>query len=148
MKQCKLATVALSGAAAMLLVTPIRLARAADEAKEHGPIAWTESLDDAKKTAAREKKIIFVDFWATWCGPCKQMLKTTYQDKAVVERSKRFVPVLVNFDKQPALVKKYHIGQIPVVMFLDARGKVLKRAEYLDPKAMLAAMDQVLKKKR
>jgi thioredoxin-like negative regulator of GroEL len=76
------------------------------------------------------------------------MLKTTYQDKAVVERSKRFVPVLVNFDKQPALVKKYHIGQIPVVMFLDARGKVLKRAEYLDPKAMLAAMDQVLKKKR
>src|SRR5215212_4419673 len=77
--------------------------RAEDAAKEHGPIAWMESLENAKKTAAKEKKVIFVDFWATWCGPCKQMLKTTYQDKQVVERSKQFVPVLVNFDKEPAI---------------------------------------------
>ena len=135
--------------AATLLVGLLpAMARAEDAAKSHGPIAWTESLEDAKKTAAREKKIIFVDFWATWCGPCKQMLKTTYQDKQVVERSKQFVPVLVNFDKEPALVKKYHIGQIPVVMFLDAKGNVLKRTEFLDAKGMLKAMDEVSKKRR
>jgi thioredoxin-like negative regulator of GroEL len=123
-------------------------ALADDEAKAHGPIAWTVSLDDAKKTAAKEKKPIFMDFWAPWCGPCKQMLKTTYQDKAVVERSKQFVPVLVNFDKQPALVKRYNVGQIPVVLFLDTHGKVLKRAEFMDAKAMLKAMDEVAKKAR
>jgi hypothetical protein len=76
------------------------------------------------------------------------MLKTTYQDKAVVERSKQFVPVLVNFDKQPALVKRYNVGQIPVVLFLDTHGKVLKRAEFMDAKAMLKAMDEVAKKAR
>ncbi len=123
-------------------------ARAQDAAKDHGPIAWTESLENAKKTAAKEKKIIFVDFWATWCGPCKQMLKTTYQDKQVVERSKKFVPVLVNFDKEPDLVKKYKISQIPVVMFLDAKGNVLKRAEFLDAKGMLKVMDEVSKKRK
>ena len=123
-------------------------AGARDDAKDHGPIAWTESLDAAKVTAAKEKKIIFVDFWATWCGPCKQMLKTTYQDKQVVARSKAFVPVLINFDKEPALVKKYHIGQIPVVMFLDSRGAVLKRAEFLDAKGMLKAMDEVSRKRK
>jgi thioredoxin 1 len=121
--------------------------RAEDAAKEHGPIAWTESLEAAKKTAAKEKKIIFVDFWATWCGPCKQMLKTTYQDKQVVERSKQFVPVLINFDKEPAIVKKYNIGQIPVVLFLDSKGNVIKRGAFMDAKAMLKTMDEVAKKK-
>ncbi len=136
-----------SGAVLAMGVAP-GLARAADAAKEHGPIAWTESLEGAKKTAAREKKILFVDIWATWCAPCKLMLKTTYQDKQVVERSKQFVPVLVNFDKEPAFVKKYKVGQIPVVMFLDAKGNVLKRAEFLDAKGMLKLMDEVAKKRK
>jgi thiol:disulfide interchange protein len=123
--------------------------RAEDPAKEHGPIAWKASLDEAKKVATKEKKIIFMDFWATWCGPCKQMLKTTYQDKQVVEKSKQFVPVLVNFDEQPALVKKYHIGTIPQVFFLDAKGNVIKKTEpkYVDAKEMLKLMNEVSKKK-
>jgi thiol-disulfide isomerase/thioredoxin len=121
--------------------------RAGDESGMHGPIPWTESLDAAKKTAAQQKKVILVDFWATWCGPCRQMLKTTYQDKQVVARAKQFVPVLVNFDKSPAIVKQYKIGQIPVVLFLDAKGNVLKRAQFMDAKAMLRAMDEVGKKR-
>jgi len=133
-------------AAAMLLLLVPGIVRAADDLKSHGPIAWTDSLEGAKKTAAKDKKVIFVDFWATWCGPCKQMLKTTYQDTQVVERSKKFVPVLINFDKEPALVKKYKIGQIPVVMFMDAKGNVLKRCDFLDAKGMLKAMDEVSKK--
>ena len=132
--------------AALLFSLTATFAHAEDAAKEHGPIAWTESLENAKKTAAKDKKIIFVDVWATWCGPCKQMLKTTYQDKQVVERSKKFIPVLVNFDKEPAFVKKYHITQIPVVMFLDTKGNVLKRAEFLDAQGMLKVMDEVGKK--
>ncbi len=136
-------------AAALLVCCLAQVARAReDAAKAHGPIAWTESLDDAKKTAAKEHKIIFVDFWAPWCGPCKQMLKTTYQDKAVVERSKQFVPVLVNYDNQTALIKKYRIGTIPVVMFLDSKGNVLKKTDpkYLDARSLLQVMDEVSRK--
>jgi len=132
---------------ALLLVGGVG-ARAEDAAKDHGPIAWTESLDAAKKKAAKEKKVIFVDFWAPWCGPCKQMLKTTYQDKQVVERSKQFVPVLINFDKEPGIVKKYNIGAIPVVLFLDANGNVIKKGAFMDAKTMLKTMDEVSKKKR
>jgi thiol:disulfide interchange protein len=147
--RAKLAEFAAAATFLALLCLPAT-AGAQDAAKDHGPIAWKDSLDEAKKIAVKEKKIILMDFWAPWCGPCKQMLKTTYQDKDVVERSKKFVPLLVNFDKQPDLVKKYQIGTIPQVFFLDAAGKVLKKTEpkYLDAKALLKIMDEVSKKSK
>lgn len=134
------ATVLAMGLAAITIAAPVR-------AQAHGPIAWTESPEEAKRTAIKEKKLIMMDFWAIWCGPCKKMLNTTYKDKEVVERSKKFVPLLVNADKQPALVKKYDIGTIPQVLFVDSKGAVVAKgpASYLDAKALLALMDDATK---
>src|SRR5579871_5841165 len=121
---------ALAGVAALALMsTGVKTLHAEESAaKAHGPIAWKESLAEAQKIAAKEKKVIFIDFWAEWCGPCKQMLATTYKDKQVVSRSKKFVPVLVNVDKQQNLANKYSVESIPTVLFLDVKGKVLVRS--------------------
>ena len=140
-----IAVLGLMGAAALLPAISV----AADEKdlKKHGPIAWQGSLQAAMKIAAREKKPIFVDFWAEWCGPCKQMLATTYKDKAVVARSKQFVPVLINADEQPALLEKFGISGIPTVVFLDAKGKVLLQATgYESGPEFLKTMQQAAKK--
>jgi thiol:disulfide interchange protein len=94
-------------------------------AKAHGPIAWQNDLAKAQKIAAKEKKLIMVDFYADWCGPCVEMLKTTYKDKAVVARSKEFVPLLIDVDKHPELARKYDVTGIPRVIFMDAKGKVV-----------------------
>ena len=117
-------------------------------AKAHGPIAWTESLAEAQKIAAKEKKVIFIDFWAEWCGPCKKMLATTYKDKTVVARSKQFVPVLINIDKQKELAAKYKIEAIPTVIFMNAKGKVLVQPEpsLYTAKEFLKLMDEAEKK--
>ena len=137
------------GAALLMLVSAGSSVSAnpGDAAKKHGPIAWTESYDKAQKTAAKEKKIVMVDFWAEWCGPCKQMLGTTYQDKAVVTRAKQFVPVLIDIDKQPKLAGKYSVASIPTVIFLDSKGKVLARSEgYIDAPTFLKVMDEAKRK--
>ena len=121
----------------------------ADEsaAKKHGPIAWVEKLDEAKKIAAKEKKIVFMDFYADWCGPCKQMLATTYKNPDVVARSKKFVPALINVDKNKELAEKYQISAIPAVLFLDGKGKVIVRSDgYVEAPEFLKLMDAAVKR--
>ena len=140
-----IAVMGLTGAVGLLPATSVTANEA--DLKKHGPIAWQGTLAAAMKIAAREKKPILIDFWAEWCGPCKQMLATTYKDKAVVARSKQFVPVLINADEQPKLLEKFGISAIPTVVFLDAKGKVLLQATGLqDSATFLQTMSQAAKK--
>ena len=142
------AAIAVLGLTSVMGLLPA-VSTAADEKdlKKHGPIAWQGSLQAALKIAAREKKPIFIDFWAEWCGPCKQMLATTYKDKAVVARAKQFVPVLINADEQPKIAEKFGINGIPTVVFLDAKGKVLLQTTgYESGPEFLKMMDQAAKK--
>ena len=116
--------------AGLLLLAGARSPLKADEndLKSHGPIQWIDSVDQAKKLAAKSHKPIMIDFWAKWCGPCLQMLATTYKDKQVLEKSKLFVPVLINYDKAPEVVKKYKISSMPVLIFLDSKGKIIEQS--------------------
>lgn len=119
----------------------------AAQAQNHGPIPWTTSLSAAQKTAAKEKKVILVDFTASWCGPCQQMLKTTYQDKGVVTDAKGFVPVLVDVDKQKQVAAKYKVTSIPTILFLDAKGKILgQTVGYTDAAQLRKLMNEAKSK--
>ena len=112
----------------------------------NGPIAWMSSLNKARDIAAKEKRPILVDFYAEWCGPCQEMLRTTYKDKAVVARSAKFVPVLIDVDKQSELAEKYGVQAIPTVVFLNAKGEVLQRESgYHTAREFLNIMDSVEK---
>jgi thiol:disulfide interchange protein len=139
---------ALVGAALALAATHSIPAIAQSSAGQKGEaIAWNDSFKAAQKTAVQKKKVLFLDFGATWCGPCQEMLHTTYKDSAIVAHSKSFVPVLVDVDKSADLAKKYNVDAIPVVLFLSPRGKVLARSVgYLQPQQLLKLMDEAQKK--
>src|SRR5579862_8267644 len=104
----RLCLAAVVGSALALSVThSLPVAAQSPGAQKGASLAWNNSFAAAQKTAARDKKVMLLDFGATWCGPCQEMLHTTYKDGAVVARSKAFVPVLVDVDKSGALAKKY-----------------------------------------
>jgi thioredoxin 1 len=70
------------------------------------------TLDDVLKT----DKLVLIDFWAEWCGPCKMIgpiideIGTEYQDRVVVGK--------VDVDNNDETTTKYGIRNIPTVLFI------------------------------
>lgn len=88
----------------------------------HG--SWSEALAKAKT----EEKIIFVDAFASWCGPCKRMASQTFPDpKAGDYFNANFVNMKIDMEKpeNSEFAEKYPVGSYPTLMFIDATGKIV-----------------------
>lgn len=78
-------------------------------------------LDSAKKAG----RPMLVDFTATWCDPCLEMERKFWPNPEVVELSKNFVCVRLNFDTERDVADKYLVRAIPNVVFADPWGRGL-----------------------
>ncbi len=68
---------------------------------------------DKKVVDASENKLIIVDFWAPWCGPCKQL--TPIMEKVAKENSDAFELVKINIDENSEIASQLRIQSIPTV---------------------------------
>jgi len=86
------------------------------------------SLETAKQIAKKENKLIFIDIYTTWCGPCKLMQKNTFTDAKVGDFfNKNFVNLAIDAEKEGvALAKEFKIVNFPSFLFLDASGKLVQ----------------------
>ncbi len=70
--------------------------------------------------AASKEQPVIVDFWAPWCGPCKQL--TPIIEKVVSEAKGRVKLVKINIDENPAVAGQLRVQSIPAVFaFVDGR---------------------------
>ena len=78
---------------------------------------WEENL----KTAKAQNKLVYVDFYTTWCGPCKFMSKTYFPTKEAGDLyNKNFLCLKVDAEKEGVeLAKKYKIAGYPTNIFVN-----------------------------
>jgi len=89
--------------------------------------AWYTDLGKAEQVAAATGRKVFVDFFATWCGPCKMLDAEVFDTDKFKALSKYFVFVKVDVDAQPSIASQYSITAMPTQMVLDDKGTVLDK---------------------
>ena len=99
--------------------------------------SWQQLLDKAKK----DNKIIFVDAFTTWCGPCKMMAKNVFTDSMVgAFYNKNFINAKIDMEKGEGieLAQNYSVQAYPTFLFVDGNGVLQHRSVgYQEPPMFL-----------
>ena len=87
--------------------------------------SWKEALTKAKA----EDKLLFVDAFAKWCGPCKAMAKNVFTQQKVGDFfNENFINLKLDMEEADGVTfgHKYPVSAYPTLFFLDGDGKVIK----------------------
>jgi thiol-disulfide isomerase/thioredoxin len=119
---------------AILALTAVVLAavptgRVAAAEGELVPWDQTGTFASVLAKAKKQKKLVFVDVYATWCGPCKMMDKQVYTDAKVAKVASEFLNRKLDAEKGegPAIATKYNVTAFPTLLILDGDGKERNR---------------------
>jgi thioredoxin 1 len=98
---------------------------------------WDKALTEAKN----QHKLIFLDAYTTWCGPCKLLKEKTFPDKAAGEFfNKNYINVAIDMEKGvgPALLEKYGVNAFPTLLIIDENGNLVSYTRgYIPPNVLI-----------
>lgn len=99
--------------------------------------SWEEALAQSKQTG----KLIFVDAYTTWCGPCKEMEEEVFVDKKVAHYyNSKFINVRMDMEQGEGLTfaQKYIVRVYPNLLYINSDEKVMhRRAGFVAAKELI-----------
>lgn len=122
----------------------IEIPKVTDDAKGRPPIFADLSLTDALAKANRENKLLIIKFTAEWCGPCKQMDKTTWRNQSVFDWAKdNAVIIAVDVDKDTKTSEQHKIKAMPTMVAYRDGVEFDRTVGYMDASKTLSWMKDV-----
>ncbi len=112
---------------------------------------WVYYQNQALTDFTASNQPVFIDFYADWCAPCKEMDRTTFQDERVIELSQQVKLVKVDCTAPNEAVKnfmqQFEVTGMPTLVFIDKNGKErreLREIGYIDADKLLAKLKRLL----
>ncbi len=95
-----------------------------------GIVFYQGSFEELKQEALKQSKIIFIDCYTNWCGPCKWLAKNVFTNKQVGDYyNEHFINYSLDMEKGEGkdIAKKYTISAYPTLLFIDGYGNLVHR---------------------
>ena len=107
---------------------------------------WANAIAEAKK----QKKMIFIDAYTSWCGPCRMLKQNTFTDKVAGDYfNKHFINIALDMEKGDGLAfaQKYQVAAYPTLFIMDAEEKSVTTSEgYINPAQLIEFGKYVINK--
>ena len=100
--------------------------------KKSEGIHWvnSETLMPVLEFAQQEQKPVFVDFYASWCGPCKVITKEVLEQPYIYQyMNEAYLNFVADYDRESGkkIAELFEVPGLPTLLFLSPKGEVLER---------------------
>lgn len=100
-----------------------------------------EEIEDILLSASATKKLVVIDFSATWCGPCK-MIAPLYHELSEMPENQDIVFLKVDVDENSETAMKYSVSAMPTFLFIK-EGEVIERLMGANPGKLQEMLEEL-----
>ncbi|CAN5899450.1 hypothetical protein BH11BAC4_BH11BAC4_09510 [soil metagenome] len=117
--------------------------------KKEGIQFYRGTWQTAIEKAAKENKLIFLDIYASWCGPCKRLKNNVFSDTKVGGYfNATFINISLDGEKAEGemLADRYKVSGYPTLLFLNKHGDVVSQVSgYYDADELIKLGEEAVK---
>ena len=96
------------------------------------------NINNFESEVLKSQKKVLLDFWASWCGPCRMLIPVVEE---IAEEEPDIKVCKINVDEEPELASRYGIMSIPTLMVIE-NGHIVNRSMGAKPKEAILDMLQ------